>query len=208
MSNSMEFGGGGDDVDQRGLLSRATDIAAGLKHPVTAFFHLLFKVLALMAYIFGTWFSSSFVNIFVLCVLLLAFDFWTVKNVTGRLMVGLRWWSEVQDDGSTEWKFEAQEDNLQSTTLDIGVFWLGLIMPALIWFLFGIGSLFRLSFDWLLLISIALVLSFANIIGYVRCKKDARSKVATGVASFVTRAGMNNSMGRALTSAAGSAFGL
>merc|ERR1712087_611791 len=58
---------------------------------------------------FGNWFSSSFVNIFVICVLLLAFDFWTVKNVTGRLMVGLRWWSEVRDDGSTVWKFEAQE---------------------------------------------------------------------------------------------------
>ncbi len=28
-------------------------------------------------------------------VLLLAFDFWTVKNVSGRLLVGLRWWNEV-----------------------------------------------------------------------------------------------------------------
>jgi hypothetical protein len=28
--------------------------------------------------------------------LLLAFDFWTVKNVTGRLLVGLRWWNEVR----------------------------------------------------------------------------------------------------------------
>ena len=33
---------------------------------------------------FGSWFSSNFVNIFVLCVLMLAFDFWTVKNVSGR----------------------------------------------------------------------------------------------------------------------------
>ena len=51
--------------------------------------------------------------------------------------------TQVRDDGSTEWKFEAQEDNLQSNTLDVGVFWLGLIAPALVWFLFGIGSLFR-----------------------------------------------------------------
>ena len=28
-------------------------------------------------------------------VLLLALDFWTVKNVSGRLMVGLRWRNEV-----------------------------------------------------------------------------------------------------------------
>jgi len=161
-----------------------------------------------MTYMFGTWVSSSFVNIFVVCVLLLAFDFWTVKNVTGRLMVGLRWWSEVRDDGSTEWKFEAHEDGLQSTTLDVGVFWLGLILPALVWFLFGLGSLFRLSFDWLLLIATALALSFANIIGYVRCKKDAKNKINSSLANMVTRAGMNNAMGRALTSAAGSAFGI
>ena len=67
------------------------------------------QTLALAVYLFGTWFSSSFVNVFVACVLLLAFDFWTVKNVSGRLMVGLRWWSEVNEDGSTTWKFEAQE---------------------------------------------------------------------------------------------------
>ena len=74
-----------------------------------ALFHILFKALAILVYMFGEWFSSSFVNIFVACVLLLAFDFWTVKNVSGRLMVGLRWWSEVMDDGSTVWKFESQE---------------------------------------------------------------------------------------------------
>ena len=67
------------------------------------------QTLALLVYLFGSWFSNSFVNIFVCCVLLLAFDFWTVKNVSGRLMVALRWWSEVQEDGSSVWKFEARE---------------------------------------------------------------------------------------------------
>jgi len=124
----MQFGDAGDS-DTQGLLGRATNLAAGLRHPVPALFHIIFKVLAILTYMFGNWFSSSFVNIFVLCVLLLAFDFWTVKNVTGRLMVGLRWWSEVRDDGSTIWKFEAQEDGLDSTTLDVGVFWIGLFLP-------------------------------------------------------------------------------
>lgn len=32
-------------------------------------------------------------------IVLSAFDFWTVKNVTGRLLVGLRWWSEPRVDG-------------------------------------------------------------------------------------------------------------
>lgn len=121
-------------------MGRAQAIAAGLGHPVPALFHLLFKTLAILVYMFGTWFSSNFVNMFIVCVLLLAFDFWTVKNVTGRLMVGLRWNSEVLEDGSTTWKFEAQEENLNSTTLDHAVFWAGLFAPAPIWLLFGVRS--------------------------------------------------------------------
>jgi len=204
----MGFGGGADEDDTRGLLGRAQDFAAGLKHPVPALFHMLFKVMALATYLFGSWFSDSFVNIFVCCVLLLAFDFWTVKNVTGRLMVGLRWWSEVDEGGNTLWRFEAQEEGLQSTALDVGVFWVGLFAPFLAWFLLGIGSMFRLSFDWLLLIATALALSGANIVGYVRCKKDARSRITSGLQGVVARTGMNKFMGQAITSAAGSAFGM
>lgn len=39
----------------------------------------MFKAAALFIYLFGTWFTSNFVFLFVVCVLLLAFDFWTVK---------------------------------------------------------------------------------------------------------------------------------
>ena len=46
-----------------------------------------FRVAALFVYIFGAYFSSSFIGIFVCVVLLLSLDFWTVKNVTGRIMV-------------------------------------------------------------------------------------------------------------------------
>ena len=65
------------------------------KNPIAAAFHLLFKALALAVYIFGRMFSNNFIFVCVVCILLLAFDFWTVKNITGRLLVGLRWWNYV-----------------------------------------------------------------------------------------------------------------
>lgn len=65
---------------------------------------------ALFIYLFGGWFTSNFIVHFVTCIILLAFDFWTVKNITGRLLVGLRWWSYVQDNGHSEWVFESLED--------------------------------------------------------------------------------------------------
>ena len=36
------------------------------------------------------WFSDSFIGSFVLIILLLSLDFWTVKNVSGRILAGLR----------------------------------------------------------------------------------------------------------------------
>lgn len=53
--------------------------------------------------------DAYFVHIFLTIVLLLALDLWTVKNVTGRLLVGLRWWNKVEDDGTSTWVFESKK---------------------------------------------------------------------------------------------------
>ena len=80
------------------------------RHPIAAFFHVFFRASALVVYlILSFFFSDSFVELFIAVILLLAFDFWTVKNVTGRLLVGLRWWNKVKEDGSSEWVFEAKQ---------------------------------------------------------------------------------------------------
>ena len=72
-------------------------------------FHLLFRVAAIIAYLLCGWLSDSFITNFVVIVLLLSFDFWTVKNVTGRLLVGLRWWNYVDEDGNSHWVFESKK---------------------------------------------------------------------------------------------------
>lgn len=76
-------------------------------HPLAAFFFLFFRIGAILTYVLGSIFSDNFTLIFVLAILQLAFDFWTVKNVSGRLLVGLRWWNEIQPDGSNKWVFES-----------------------------------------------------------------------------------------------------
>lgn len=37
---------------------------------------------------------------FITVMILSALDFWTVKNITGRLLVGLRWWSDYDEKGN------------------------------------------------------------------------------------------------------------
>lgn len=72
-------------------------------------FHLGFRGAAILAYMCWGWFSSSFIASFVTIVLLLSMDFWTVKNITGRLMVGLRWWNYVDDNGISHWVYESRK---------------------------------------------------------------------------------------------------
>eukprot|EP01040_Poterioochromonas_malhamensis_P012161 gene12159-13299_t len=151
------------------------------KHPITVFFHLLFKCLALFLYIFGSWFTSNFIFIFVICIILIAFDFWTVKNVSGRLLVGLRWWSYVKEDGSNEWTFESLEDMTEITYFDSRMFWGALYITPLLWcFLFIIGLL-RLKFEYLPIDITAILLSAANILGYWKCSNSSKggSKMST-----------------------------
>lgn len=62
-------------------------------HPVACVATFAFKVMAIVTYLFsGLVFSDVFV--FIIVTVLSGMDFWVVKNVTGRLLVGLRWWSD------------------------------------------------------------------------------------------------------------------
>ena len=87
----------------------------------------------MVLYVFGGWIHVDYVTPFVASVLLLAFDFWTVKNVTGRLLVGLRWWVHVSpEDGSNQWVFESNA-GVQVPTLDYRIFWWALYGAPLTW---------------------------------------------------------------------------
>lgn len=67
---------------------------------------------ALVFYILCSWFLESFVIQFVVTVFLVALDFWTVKNVSGRILVGLRWWNEVDEQGKSVWHFESLDQQV------------------------------------------------------------------------------------------------
>ena len=73
-------------------------------------------------YILSALFFDSFVIIFVVTVLLAALDFWVVKNVSGRILVGLRWWNEINDEGESIWKFECLDQEVGNCLSSITLF--------------------------------------------------------------------------------------
>lgn len=101
-----------------------------------------------------------------------------VKNVSGRLMVGLRWWNEVSENGGNEWKFESlQEGQRNINKYDSRMFWTVLYLTPAVWVVLGIVAFLKLNVDYLLLIVIALLLSGSNLLGYLKCSKAAQNQL-------------------------------
>jgi len=156
-------------------------------HPYIVFFHLVFRCSAIVVYILCGWFSDSFIASFVCIILLLSADFWTVKNITGRLLVGLRWWNYVDDDGKSHWVFEARKGSPQGRVNphESRMFWMALILCPGMWCIFFIVALFALKFKWLLLVMIALTLNGANLYGYIKCKFGTKENLSSVTSDFV-----------------------
>jgi len=159
-------------------------------HPQAAFFTVLFKALSIGAYVFGTWFSSNFILIFVFVVLCLACDFWAVKNVTGRLLVRMRWWNHIKEDGTAEWKYESKASNdindvqsadplrKQQETKDSRLFWTSLYLTPCAWILLCVACIVKFNLKWLPLTLVGIALNGAQLWGYWKCRSDQKAKKA------------------------------
>jgi hypothetical protein len=133
-------------------------------------------------------------------------DFYYLKNIAGRRLVGLRWWNEVDaNTGDGRWVFESldPETGRQINATDKRFFWLALYAQPVLWVLLAIVALVSLEFIWLTLVGmwryiffsggvkerscanmfdtvIALVLTVTNTLAFSRCDKFSQ---ATGFAS-------------------------
>lgn len=107
--------------------------------------HSIFKLLAFFVYMTASIISSSFIACFILVMLLLSADFWVVKNVSGRLLAGLRWWSVVDEEGKVVWRYESwsEEERSLAQRGEGTYFWWSTIMQQVVWTLLAVVSVFR-----------------------------------------------------------------
>lgn len=148
-------------------------------------------------------YSDSYISSFVLIVLLLSADFWVVKNITGRILVGLRWWNFVDDDGNSKWIYESKAREGQRRyghPEEVRLFWLGLTVSPVIWGLFFLMALLSLKLKWLLVVMIALTLNGANLHGYIKCHFGASKDITSATQDFVKGTVIRNAMSSFFTS--------
>ncbi|KAK7111979.1 Golgi apparatus membrane protein TVP23 homolog B-like isoform X2 [Littorina saxatilis] len=178
-----------DDVTLNFGEEEELDQQKRLKHPVAVFFHIFFRAGALLTYFLCEFFSSSFITNFIVIILLLCMDFWTVKNVTGRLLVGLRWWNYVDDKGESHWVFESRKGTPGSrkiSAIESRIFWLAMVVSQILWVVFFITALFRLNFKWMMVVGVGFGMNGANFYGYVRCKLGSKKKISSVARNFLT----------------------
>uniref|UniRef100_A0A3P8S3J0 Golgi apparatus membrane protein TVP23 homolog n=1 Tax=Amphiprion percula TaxID=161767 RepID=A0A3P8S3J0_AMPPE len=158
-----------------------------IKHPLASFFHLFFRTSAIVVYLLCDMLSSQFIVCMVTIILLLSCDFWTVKNVSGRLLVGLRWWNQVDAEGKSHWEFESRKTDRANliSSADSRIFWLGLIVCPVFWVVFVFSTIFSFKIKWLAVVIMGLVLQWANLYGYVRCKVGGKSNLSNMAKNYL-----------------------
>lgn len=153
-------------------------------HPITLLTFLGFRISSVLVYFLGLWIIQSMIMIFIVTILLLAADFYYIKNIAGRRLVGLRWWNEVDPQtGDSQWVFESSEPGTKTVNpTDSRFFWLALYVQPMLWVLMAILALVRLQFLWLPLVVIALVLTIMNTLAFSRCDKFSHASNLAGTA--------------------------
>lgn len=144
-------------------------------HPLTLIFFLAFRIGtrtlsplitvlltilgSLLTYLFGVFFTENYVLIFIITMLLLAVDFYNIKNIAGRRLVGLRWWNEVNpQSGDTTMVFESLPQDASDpayrsvNATDKRFFWLALYVQPVLWVLLAVTAILRVKLIWLSLV--------------------------------------------------------
>ncbi|KFY74178.1 hypothetical protein V498_09998, partial [Pseudogymnoascus sp. VKM F-4517 (FW-2822)] len=141
---------------------------------------------SLLVYLFGLLFTSNFVLIFIITILLLAADFYYLKNIAGRRLVGLRWWNEVDvGTGDSQWVFESADPATKVVNAtDSRFFWLAMYAQPCLWVALAVLAVVRFEFIWLTLVVIALVLTITNTLAFSRCDKFSHASNLAGSALY------------------------
>jgi hypothetical protein len=173
----QSFNTNGQSSDSSGAGVIVPGFLRNAAHPYVCLFHLVFKGLAIFTYWIIYALTKDIVFTFILTTIFLAADFWTVKNVTGRILVGLRWWNKMNEDGTSEWVFESGVDRSQVSSLDKNVFWIALYVFPIYWAGAAISNVLSFSPNFVILNMMGLAFAGINAMGYTKCSRSGQQAV-------------------------------
>ena len=171
-----------------------TNFYKNSSHPFICLFTFIFKLAAFVIYIIISFFTNQKGLIYLSVIMLGSVDFWITKNVSGRFLVGLRWWNEVKKDGKEVWIFESKNEKIESTS-DKSVFWTSLYVNGGGWAILFLFKLITLSITNAIIAFTMLIFAGINLYGFFKCSKDQQgklNKLGTKAVSNLAREGIRN----------------
>ncbi|KZT55924.1 DUF846-domain-containing protein [Calocera cornea HHB12733] len=147
-------------------------------HPVALAVLWALRTAAVAVYVLCGFFTDNYVLSTVVVVVLLAMDFWNTRNVAGRILVGLRFWNQVDEDGESYWVFESRDPSRPANPVDSRMFWTALYVFPVLWLLLFIVSILKFSISFLPIVLLALVFNITNVIGFTYADRDAKQRWA------------------------------
>ena len=148
-------------------------------------FFIAFKAAPLFIYLFIWIICPWTIFQWVFTIVSSAIDFWFTKNVAGRLILGMRWSSRVNEHGESTWLFEHASNLPPEREGQRKSFWLILYSATAIWGLFSFFSLIKFNFGWLFISSISFMLALTNTWGFMKCDKSIKKDLQNGANGFL-----------------------
>ena len=92
-------------------LERCMNFYKKASNPGVALIHMAFKIACAAAFLIMSWFITNDAITMLIVLLLGAMDFWYTKNISGRILVGLRWWNVINPQtGEEKWIYESKNE--------------------------------------------------------------------------------------------------
>ena len=155
--------------------------------PKIALITVSIKLLALFFFLFLNIFTSNEALVMIVVILLDAADFWYTKNISGRILVGLRWWNNYnQNTQENVWVFESKNE-IKESNIDRKTFWFSLYGFAAIWLILFVLECILFNFIWAFLCLISLAIAGTNVYGFFRCSKIQQEKAALITAMIIQK---------------------
>lgn len=148
-----------------------TNFIQNSSNPKVCFFTVLFKIIAILSFILLDLFTENESIAIIIVILSGSFDFWFTKNISGRILVGLRWWNHIKKEtGQEVWLFESKNEQNKAKA-DQRTFWTSLYLNTGFWLLLFIWEFIRFKFVWCTVCLIVLIFSLTNLYGFFKCSK-------------------------------------
>ena len=174
--------------------SSITNFYRNSSHPFICLFTFIFKIAAFVIYIIISFFTNQKGLVYLSVILLGSVDFWITKNVSGRFLVGLRWWNEVKKDGKEVWVYESKNEKTEATA-DKSVFWTSLYVNGGGWAILFLFKLITLSITNAIIAFTMLMFAGINLYGFFKCSKEQQgklNKLGTKAVSNLAKEGIKN----------------